>query len=173
MVSDQTGQTTLASENTTDTLWAVAWTSPARFRAGVAYRLDEGWLSVDGDVSTPLVMEYAEDREWNYNLRAGGVLPLSPHLQVGAGVFTDRSPSRETPVDFYGATAGIRIGEDHVVEGTRQLTFATTLAGRYAYGTGEMLGASVPTEDVDDWGPTGVRVRYHEMSLVIGGTVYF
>jgi len=36
-----------------------------------------------------------------------------------------------------------------------------------------MKGARVPTDEVDDWGPTGVRVRYHEMSAVIGGTVYF
>ncbi len=173
MVSDQNGDTTLRSENSTETLWGTAWTSPSRFRLGVAYRIAQGWLSVDGDVATPLVVEYAEDRDWNYNVRAGGVLPLTDNIEVGAGVFTDRSPHRQTPVDFYGGTVGVRVGQDHAVDGARQLTFATTLAGRYAYGTGEMQGASVPTEDVDDWGPTGVRVRYHEMSLVIGGTVYF
>jgi hypothetical protein len=174
MVATETGETVLEDENTSDTLWGVAWTSPVRARLGVAYRLNAGgWLSVDGDVSAPLVMEYADDREWNYNVRVGGLLPVSSNLQVGAGVFTDRSATRENPVDFYGATAGIRVGQNHVVEGTRELTFATTLAGRYAYGTGEMLGATVPTEDVDDWGPTGVRVYYHELSLVIGGTVYF
>jgi hypothetical protein len=154
-------------------LWGAVWTAPARFRAGVAYRIEEGWLSVDGDVATPLALEYAEDREWNYNLRVGGVIPLSSELELGAGVFTDRSPTRETQVDFYGLTAGLRLGQNHTVEGARDLTFATTLAGRYAYGSGEMPGARVPTDDVDDWGPTGVRVRYHEMSLVVGGTVYF
>ena len=117
--------------------------------------------------------EYADDRDWNYNVRAGGVLPVTDNIEVGAGVFTDRSPHRNTPVDFYGGTVGIRVGQDHAVDGARQLTFATTLAGRYAYGSGEMQGARVPTEAVDDWGPTSVRVRYHEMSLVIGGTVYF
>jgi len=173
MVSDQDGETTLQSENSTETLWGAAWTSPARFRLGVAYRLDRGWLSIDGDVATPIVVEYAEDRDWNYNLRAGGVFPVTPNFQVGAGLFTDRSPHRSAPVDFYGGTFGVRVGQDHAVDGARQLTFATTLAARYAYGTGEMQGARVPTDEVDDWGPTGVRVRYHEMSLVIGGTVYF
>lgn len=173
MTSNEDGETLLRSENSTQTLWGAAWTSPARFRLGVAYRLARGWLSVDGDVATPLVVEYAEDRDLNYNVRAGGVLPVTDNIELGAGVFTDRSPYRSAPVDFYGGTVGVRIGQDHAVDGARQLTFATTLAGRYAYGTGEMQGASVPTEDVDDWGPTGVRVRYHEMSLVIGGTVYF
>lgn len=173
MASDENGDTTLRSETSSQTLWGAAWTSPARFRLGVAYRLARGWLSVDGDVATPLVIEYADDRDWNYNVRAGGVLPVTDNVEVGAGVFTDRSAHRQTPVDFYGGTVGVRVGQDHAVDGARQLTFATTLAGRYAYGTGEMQGASVPTEDVDDWGPTGVRVRYHELSLVIGGTVYF
>jgi len=174
MVSDQNGDTSLQSENSTQTLWGAAWTSPARFRLGAAYRFDVGgWLSVDGDVATPLVVEYADDREWNYNVRVGGVYPVTENIELGAGVFTDRSAQRASPVDFYGGTAGIRIGQDHAVDGQRQLTFATTLAARYAYGTGEMQGARVPTDEVDDWGPTGVRVRYHEMSAVIGGTVYF
>lgn len=173
MVSTEDGQTVIESENTNQTLWGVAWTNPAQFRLGVAYRLDRGWLSVDGSAATPLVIEYAEDRDWNYNVRAGGVLPVTDNIEVGAGLFTDRSAHRRAPVDFYGGTLGVRVGQDHAVDGARQLTFATTLAGRYAYGTGEMQGAKVPTEDVDDWGPEGVRVRYHELSLVIGGTVYF
>lgn len=59
----------------------------------------------------------------------------SEELSYGAGLFSDRNGSRESQPSYVGVAGGLRIASNYVIrEGERRLTFATTLAGRDAYG---------------------------------------
>ena len=169
------GNTNFSVFDEEDSKFTTVWTVPMRVRAGLAYQFDSGWVSADADVASALEAEHVRDRHLNYNVRVGGIFDLAKNAQVGAGVFSDRSPTDGIDVDFYGVTLGGRFGRDHEADGgKRALTFATTLAVRYAYGFGHVPGVVIPVLGSGaELQETESDIKYHELSATVGGTVYF
>lgn len=130
---------------------------------------------------------YLVDRTSVWNLRVGGLIPLSEKISLGFGGFTDRS-STPTPtmrsaltsfqVDYYGGTLGLRLDTPVRVEreDVDTLVFRTTLALRYAYGTGrgrgarmDFIGGGLPALGAGDL----VDVQFHEVYVFVGSTLMF
>ena len=158
------------------------WEHPFRARLGLAYQFDEdSWISLDGDVLTPLAnADLQVDRRIDFNLRLGGIVGITPSWALGAGIFTDRS-GETSPLasDFYGGTLGVRYRNERALDPDKEeedrLVFETTVALRYAYGSGS---ASTLIIDVDDAGEIylsdGVTSFIaHEIGLHVGGALRF
>ncbi|MCA9624239.1 MAG: hypothetical protein KC731_34680, partial [Myxococcales bacterium] len=158
------------------------WEHPFRARLGLAYQFDEdGWISLDGDILTPLAnADLQVDRRIDFNLRLGGIVGITPSWALGAGIFTDRS-GETSPLasDFYGGTLGVRYRNERALDPQKEeedrLVFETTVALRYAYGSGS---ASTLIIDVDDAGEIylsdGVTsFTAHEIGLHVGGALRF
>lgn len=158
--------------------------TPAQLRAGLAWRLDRGWVSIDADVSPELVeLDLGIDRSWLVNVRVGGRFEIEPGVSVGAGLFTDRSPVRaiqtfgETQIDFYGASLGLELHAPHrMAEGERapSIVFSQTFALRYAFGLGRIGGLRFDVARADE--PVLVRptsTTVHELALHVGSALDF
>lgn len=115
-------------------------------RVGVGFDYSPALEALDVRQPGATDPEYLVRRTSVWNLRAGALVPASDTIAIGFGLFTDRS-ARPTPqsfgefrVDYYGGTFGLRIdtpvglAEDEEAE---TLVFRTTLALRYAYGSGD------------------------------------
>jgi hypothetical protein len=151
---------------------------------GLTYRYRTGWVSAEADLEPGLHDEdSAVDRHLLVNARAGVYQTLSEHVALGFGVFSDRTPrSRkvepgEAEGDFYGATAGIELGNKHMLaeaEDTDSLIFSTVFALRYAY-SAATVGRIVA--DPDDFGnpliPERGRLTAHELGLFVGSGLQF
>lgn len=158
------------------------WEQPARIRLGAAYRiLDGGWVSLDGDIQTPLENDTLDiHRLVTWNLRAGIQAPVADGWKLGGGLFTDRSADEEQAGGhFYGGTFGMRYRSDRALDDSEDvdvLTFETVAALRYAYGNIEAGGllvdfnAAEPEQLVQE---RSVTIPVHEVSLHIGGGLRF
>jgi hypothetical protein len=157
---------------------------PVRVRLGTSLRVASGRMAIEADVQSRVRDQAIEvDREFVWNMRVGGRFPLTEQLDLGAGFFTDRSAERSDEVgaggvDFYGGTFG---GEYQSVRGVSVdaegnqnsgLTFATTLALRYAYGRGKVAGQHIALRDGDSE-TVAQSIRVHELTLHIGSGLYF
>lgn len=156
---------------------------PLRVTGAISRDFRWGWLGLEADVEPPLRNATLEiERTWVWNLRVGGRYRLSEHLGLGAGLFTDRSPSGEpqvlgaTHIDFYGGCLGVEMGNERKLvpdpehpEG--RIRFLTTISARYARGRGEIGGLlfdplAAPEDVVAD-------VTIHELSGHIGTMLAF
>ena len=160
---------------------------PARVRLGLAVEGEWGWLALDGDVQHAVEDEEAGvERRFVWNLRLGGVFPLSDVIQIGAGLFTDRSSDTRPEsfgaarADSYGGTLGVRYDDVmSLAEGEEapRIRFGTTLALRYAYGRGDVAGLTVaPVPDFGDAEVTQTRLssfRVHEVGIHLGSRLSF
>ena len=156
--------------------------TPLQVRLGVAHQFNgKSWISLDGEVSTPLVnREISVDRKTLVNVRIGGEYWFEDEWSVGGGLFTDRAPEkrRDAPIDFYGATVGLRYRRarqlDESVEDDDQLTFETFVAARYAFGRGDTVAVSFDLTSVDmPVQETLTRIDVHEIGLHIGASLSF
>jgi hypothetical protein len=154
---------------------------PMRFHLAASVDLLGGFLAAEVDARQPLndYVDSATDH-WVFNFRAGGKFPLSERLAVGAGFFTDFSFARapvtllEGQIDYYGGTAGLEYRtrfelKDKPPEDA--IFVSTTLALRYALGTGKLAGQFFP-------GPNSGQsalsdATFQEFSLHIGSALYF
>lgn len=156
-------------------------TTPARLRIGVARRLGKTQLLLDGDVSTPidtppeLPDDTFSDREWVANARVGALQEISPSVTAGAGLFTDLSGEEAFKINFVGVAFGVTLSTAHTVdEKARDLTFSTTLGGRYAFGWGELSGQNLALQAGELVArPIGATTRVHELAFNLGGGVNF
>jgi long-subunit fatty acid transport protein len=174
----------------------VGLSSPATFVLGFTHDFERAQLSVGGEYSPPLEsLEFEEagqtqhlvDRRWVINVRLGGTVELTDGIDLGLGLFTDRSPEK-TPesfgdfqVNYYGVSTGVRY-EETIKLAPGQLAddvvFRTVLALRYAYGSGETRGMvmnlqtfsagsqNVPLEDGEL-----IDVHFHEAYAYLGTAV--
>jgi hypothetical protein len=157
------------------------FTTPARLRIGVAYQLGKTQLLLDGDISSPLDVpdELPEgalyDREWVPNGRIGMLHVVSPAMTAGAGVFTDLSGEKDFKMSFAGVAFGLELSTAHTVdEKARDLTFSTTLGGRYAYGWGDLSGRRLSVEGGQLVAqPIAAAAHVHELAFNLGGGVNF
>jgi len=155
-------------------------TTPARLRAGVSYQLGATQLLLDADVSMPFSVpeelpDTFSDRDWVGNARVGVLHAVSPALTAGAGLFTDLSGKKQFKTQFAGVAFGIQLNTDHTVdEKTRDLTFSTTLGGRYAFGWGDLPGVEI-VRDGNGFAqrPIGAPVTVHELAFNLGAGVNF
>jgi hypothetical protein len=90
-------------------------------------------------------------------------------------VFTDLSGEKRFETNFVGAAFGVALTQAHSVEGKRRdLTFSTTLGGRYAYGWGELNGQNLALENGELRAQAiGAVARVHELAFNLGGGVNF
>jgi hypothetical protein len=173
-----------ASSHTPD----IRFSTPPRFRLGVAYQLGNGWVSLDADVQTGMTdSELMLHREPVWNARLGGRLRIGPLLSVGAGLFTDRSadstPTQlgQSKINFYGGALGLEVGKEFQVkedDTVKPLRFTTTLALRYALGVGDVGGLVVrpmtAQEPVETSAQNAVMSAViHELGGYIGAALSF
>lgn len=159
--------------------------APVRIRFGGALTLARATIALEGDLQHRLRDgPLSVDRERVWNLRAGVRVPVSERLNLGGGLFTDRSPDRADQlgagkIDFYGATLGgeyanVRwlAGEGAAAGQRSAITFSSTLALRYAYGHGKALGSrlAMPSYEVSE---VATDIDVHELTLHIGSGLYF
>ncbi|MET0286746.1 MAG: hypothetical protein ABW352_19855 [Polyangiales bacterium] len=147
--------------------------TPLFVRLGAAYTLGRAQLLLDGSISSPLnAAGTTLDRKLSGNVRAGVQYTQSERLSYGFGAFTDRSGTREDNPSFLGCAGGVRLATHYTLdEGKRRLTFATTLAGRYAYGWGSIGGKQFLSET--EQRTTRAELTIHELAFNLGGAVTF
>lgn len=138
------------------------------------------WISAEGDyiaqVTTPGL-----EQATTFNARLGWHWQPSDAIVVGLGGFTDRSTALnagndigQEKVDYYGATAGLTLLTPLALvtrpQGAQPLILSTTVAGRYAFGTG--AAAAIDLDLVNgNVGSHTVAVAYHEILPYIGSGV--
>lgn len=157
---------------------------PTRLHAAVAWNYGRGYVALEGDVTAkPDDPELYGVNEPIVNARLGGVYLMTPHTQLGFGLFTDLSGSgraenfREVAVDYYGMTAGLSMGTAHLLaesEPHDDMIFTTTIGVRYALGVGEAVGLVFePFDNREDATTSAVEVIFHDLGLHIGSAIYF
>jgi hypothetical protein len=157
--------------------------TPTRFRLGLAWRFDKGWVGIDGDLSHELILpEFGIDRPWVANVRVGGRYNIDPNIALGGGLFTDLSSVRavrtygETSVDYYGFAFGVELQTPHVLgpgEQAESLVFSQTFAFRYAYGQGTIGGLRFDTSRPQAEEVIDTQTSVHELSIYLGSALYF
>jgi hypothetical protein len=147
--------------------------TPLFVRLGAAYQVGRAQLLLDGSLSSPLDAEGTSfDRKLSGNVRAGALFTQSERLTYGFGAFTDRSGSRDDNPSYLGCSGGVRLSTHYTIqEGQRRLTFATTLAGRYAYGWGSTGGTVFLSQT--EQRTTRAELTVHELAFNLGGSVTF
>jgi len=157
--------------------------TPLEMVAGFAYRNKKFFVGFEGEVHLPFhhFQEYIKEIDPQWNLRLGGRMFLSQTMALGVGAFTERSLRKELlfvgdhHLDYYGAVIGLKWRKAYSVRGRVRddaLVFSTTIAVRYANGTGTLRGyvndlVSDDTGEVD-------RIYYvHEFAFYLGSSLYF
>lgn len=153
------------------TVLGLAWTPEDR--AFLALELEVQPGSKDGD----------RVRELLWNVRLGGALPVSDDVELGLGLFTDRSwePRPEEAwtdrVHYYGVASGVRFSSTLGLaagEKADSLVFTTVVGLRYALGVGETLRAVADPSGVHtDPTMTRIDLLFHELSLHVGSGLHF
>jgi hypothetical protein len=162
------------------------FTHPPRFTAGAAHRFGDVDASAELDVRPSGAGASSQRAVWN--VRAGALWMANQRSELGVGVFTDRSGAippatfSDYRVDYYGASAGWKRRNTvhlHSSEAAATLLFSTTIAIRYAVGTGESTRIRFDFRDTPTTGQVGrvaderVSVIYQELSLYIGSGFEF
>ncbi len=157
---------------------------PYRWRLGLAYHFGIGTLSFDADVQLD---QRLNTDTWNasYNARVGLLLNLTEAVDLGLGAFTDRATLDEQPtgfgdslLDFYGFTAGVRLRKTLMFvesESSDSITFETTIAFRFAFGTGGFSGFNVLDNivDLEILTPIVTNIKITELSIYLGSGLRF
>ena len=159
--------------------------APTHLRLGMAWRVRNAWLGIDADIAHELfVPELDIDRRWVANVHVGGRYWIDENASIGAGLFTDVSPTRQiraygqTQIDFFGGSLGVEIHTPHTLgphEQAATIVFAQTFALRYAVGVGQIGGLAfddaMPSMQSSQVQITPTTV--HELSLHLGSALYF
>jgi hypothetical protein len=139
-------------------------------------------LSAEADLYTGLDNpELALDRQLTVNGRVGVRGRVSKEVVLGGGLFTDLSPATELGafftderVDWFGGTLGITLLTPLALasrpDDEEGIVLSTTLAVRYALGTGQ--ARAFLFGDLEDETPA-VDVVYHEVVPFFGSSILF
>ena len=166
--------------------WGV---EPGNFRFGIAYVGDWGWVEADLLIQWRLrTPDLDLDLQAVVNGRIGSAFRLTKFVNLGIGLFTDRSPVDRleiTPfatsdINFYGAHLGflfsnreVHPGRPDADEGKRG-GFAIAIGFRYSFGRGQALGVLLPAQyDPTSITRAGVDGKIHEIALNLGANVSF
>jgi len=162
------------SENGLKSVWELS--TPLSVRAGIAFTHDRAQLMLDGTLTSSLKSdESALSRKWHGNARVAGLWRVSDQVSAGMGVFSDLNASQDSSANYIGAAGGVRLSSHYEIEeGTRPLTFITTLGGRYAYGFGEIAGVRISADgETLTREEQAVRSYAHELAFNLGWAVTF
>ena len=154
--------------------------------------LGAGWASarwsvgIEGDLTPPMTdpAPGVAPARLLWNVRIGGRLQISDRVELGTGLFTDRSDLPEVrsvleqKIDWYGGTFGVRLRNPvALAAGGRapDIVLVNTFALRYAAGPGEIAVIDVAVLSASDVGFTLLPrdVVFHELSLHIGTALHF
>jgi hypothetical protein len=159
-----------------------------RSSAALAYRFTTGWIALEADYASRVhSRKLGVDIVPVVNVRLGARVQIHPALTVVAGLFSDRSNEPtpngypETHIDFYGATAGFELSNQYLLapgQVSPAVAFASTVALRYAHGSGQVGGVRIdltlPSADtVAGISTPPGDATVNELSLHIGSAVYF
>lgn len=142
---------------------------------------DTSFLSLELDLK-PGSKDDEIEREFVWNLRLGGVFPLSDTFRFGAGVFTDNSWEPDPTeawvdqVDFYGLATGIYFETPIALRDNdaSSLIFTSTIGLRYALGLGTTLRARATPFGIDtDPGRVAIDLTFHELGIHVGSGLRF
>lgn len=179
-----------AADATTDdypiSVGAGSFVRYGRYTLGIAWQPSWGSLDVEADLQPAIEnAEAGVDRRMLVNARLGLFAPLSEHVRLGWGLFSDRAANRleaqgllGLQADYYGTTLGFEFGNRYALAEEEQyetIAFATTFAVRYAYSDADTK-AIVVDRDADPDGvftnaPTDMTI--HELALYVGSSVSF
>lgn len=171
----------------------VASLKPMLIRLGVAYGLEHfkrGSISVDADFRLPLVDErFGVKRRFVWNIKAGARFQLFDDFALGFGFFTDLSSTRNSDIDvtlgtlgkrqlnLYGGSIGLEFGNRvrlNANERATDIRFMSTLAFKYAYGSGTILSYRVNDIPDENWiTPLLTQLETHDFGLYIGSSFSF
>jgi len=168
--------------------WQLERMLALRTTGAVAYAWGHNWVAVDVDYQSSVHSARLDlDREPVVNARVGARFQIDDTLAVGVGLFSDRSNEPppvgypDTRIDFYGGTAGFELRHDYRLASDQPrsaLSFSSTVALRYAHGSGEVGGVSVDSRspapgEIASIGTPAVGVTVDELSLHVGSALYF
>lgn len=168
--------------------WGV---EPGNFRFGIAYVGDWGWI--EADLITQWRLRTADldiDLQATINGRIGTAFRLTKFVQLGVGLFTDRSPIDELrlapfatgDIDFYGAHLGFLFSNREVHpdranpagDAKDKGGFSIAVGFRYSHGRGSALGFVLPAQyDPASITTEGADGRMNEIALNLGANVSF
>ena len=138
--------------------FSASMVKPPRLHAGVSHEFGLTRLAVDASYQFPLYNpDVDQDLGPLFNLRIGGKHRLKETLQLGGGIFTNRSSLRsakrfgDAKIDYYGLTAALHLGTPYEVaerNGRKLrpfswLNFGSTVALSYSIGLGDVVRAQV------------------------------
>jgi hypothetical protein len=166
--------------------WGV---EPGNFRFGIAYVGNWGWIEADlvaqWRLRTP---ELDIDLQAIVNGRIGSAFRLTKFVNLGVGLFTDRSPIDRlqvapfatSDIDFYGAHLGFLFSNREVHPGRPDADaqerggFAIAVGFRYSFGRGQGLGVVLPAQyDPSSITEIGSNGRLNEIATNLGANVSF
>jgi hypothetical protein len=168
---------------------------PLRAHVGVARSFQQGYFGVSFERSLPVTSANGQPRfAASWNAQIGGRAWVSENVALGGGVFTDLSATPTASargaelerldrvgsarIDYVGLMTGIEVRRRYATDdGQRRkaLDFSTTLALRYAHGTGTVQGALIrPLDDAPNaTTQQATPATAHELNVHIGSALYF
>lgn len=166
--------------------WGV---EPGNIRFGIAYVGNWGWIEADlvthWRLRTP---DLDIDLQPVVNGRIGSAFRLTKFVNLGVGLFTDRSPIdtlevapfATTDVNFYGAHLGFLFSNREVHPGRPDADaaegggFAIAVGFRYSHGRGQGLGVAFPAQyDPSSITLAGTNGKINEIAINLGANVSF
>jgi len=166
--------------------WGV---EPGNFRFGIAYVGNWGWIEADLIIQWRLrTPDLDIDLQPIVNGRIGSAFRLTKFVNLGVGLFTDRSPIDRlevapfatSDVNFYGAHLGFLFSNREVHPGRPDADagerggFAIAIGFRYSHGRGQGLGVLLPAQyDPSSITATGANGKINEIALNLGANVSF
>jgi hypothetical protein len=165
--------------------WGV---EPGNFRFGIAYVGNWGWVEADLIIQWRLrTPDLDIDLQPIVNGRIGSAFRLTKFVNLGVGLFTDRSPIDRlevapfatTDVNFYGAHLGFLFSNREVHPGRPDADdgkggFAIAIGFRYSHGRGQGLGVLFPAQyDPSSITTTGANGKINEIAINLGANVSF
>ncbi|MGB9340485.1 MAG: hypothetical protein WCB63_14640 [Polyangiales bacterium] len=165
--------------------WGV---EPGNFRFGIAYVGNWGWIEADLIIQWRLrTPDLDIDLQPVVNGRIGSAFRLTKFVNLGVGLFTDRSPIDRlevapfatSDVNFYGAHLGFLFSNREVHPGRPDADegkggFAIAIGFRYSHGRGQGLGVLFPAQyDPSSITTTGANGRINEIAINLGANVSF
>jgi hypothetical protein len=161
---------------------ALQRSGPARVHVALARDVGKGFVAVGADYQGGFLDERGDpSSEPVWNVRAGARLWPGDDLALGAGFFTDRSPTPSTEqssraqVDYYGVTLGGEVLRRYPLRDREasSIVLSTTVALRYALGFGTLNGILVEpfSTEFATYRPNRVDVVLHEVLLHVGSSL--
>jgi hypothetical protein len=154
---------------------------PAIGRVGLAYATERMLWEIDGEISGGArSTDFDVDERVTGNVRAGCVAGLMRQLRLGFGFFTDLEHKQgqlkqvgDARMSGLGGTLGLnfisRLPGQELSQGERKGTYSITLAARYAYFKGDVLGLRIAQAGQSDSIETElVDADINEVSAQVG-----